>query len=1066
MAGLRVLGRAVSLGSALCLVVGCLVFLGATGSSASPTTFYVDSTAACPGSGTQASPWCDFTTVDRTIFQPGDQILLKRGDTFTTGILLEGSGTSTNYLTVSTYGSGAMPIINGNNNLNFTGLNLINTSYVQVENLSFENAGIGALINSGANTTGYRFLNLSFSGDGDGIQSTGSGTASNILVQDVEGVSNTLSCSNTSYPCVGSTLALGGVSNVIVNRLYSSNNCGETGWGVGPGSSNVVVENSESTGDGNCPAVGTTANFIDDSTNVTFVNDSITNVPTGVVDLSAIDIEPQDGPDNGINIEDNYLANNAGPGIEILDHPSPIANLNISGNVLSNNGAEPGTGYIPYPIWGQIWTDEWLPNFVEATGSIENNLYDAPTGTGGFEETHAGANLSGFNQSNNMSDSGPNNVWYAANGFSCTAQGASGWSYQSSADNSTWTNLSGCSTVDTLDQEWTTGGTASGFVSNFEELPPSTSTSWVARSWTAQNSGSVSIRGRILMTDPTCGSGVTAEITKNGSSTPIWGPQTIAAGDGVGVDTNLDGVSVKAGDVLHFAVQENGSGQCRVSWTPSVAIPNPATAVVIPSGGTNVSGTQTLDASASDSASPISKLQYVLTGGSLNDTVIATATPTYYGWLASWQSGNVANGAYTLQSVVTDAAGNVAYSPEVAINVDNSVTSNILLPSSSGSSVSGSQVTLDAAASDVVGVTKVEFHLTGGSLHDALIATASHSYYGWVASWNSTTVPDGTYTLQSVAYDAAGNQGASTGVTVIVENTPPTPSVAVPRSGSSASGSVVLGASAPANVGVTKVEFHLTGGSLNQALIATAAPTSYGWLAGWDSTTVPDGTYTLQAEAYDGAGLQAFSAGVTVVVENTPPTPTVLIPSSGGSVSGPQVLLDASAPPNVGVNQVQFRLTGGSLNNALIATATPTFYGWLAQWNSTTVPNGTYTLQSNATDGAGFQGVSTAVTVVVDNPPPTTSVLIPSNGASVSGTQVTLDASASDPGGVAKVEFHLTGGSLNNALIGTATLMYFGWAVSWNSTTVPDGTYTLQSEAYDGGGNLGVSPAITVTVSN
>ena len=51
---------------------------------------------------------------------------------------------------------------------------------------------------------------------------------------------------------------------------------------------------------------------------------------------------------------------------------------------------------------------------------------------------------------------------------------------------------------------------------------------------------------------------------------------------------------------------------------------------------------------------------------------------------------------------------------------------------------------------------------------------------GWTASWNSTTVPDGTYTLQSVAYDAAGNQGASSGVTVIVENTPPTPSVGDP----------------------------------------------------------------------------------------------------------------------------------------------------------------------------------------------------------------------------------------------------------------------------------------------
>ena len=134
------------------------------------------------------------------------------------------------------------------------------------------------------------------------------------------------------------------------------------------------------------------------------------------------------------------------------------------------------------------------------------------------------------------------------------------------------------------------------------------------------------------------------------------------------------------------------------------------------------------------------------------------------------------NGTYTLQSVVTDAAGNIAYSPGVTINVDNSVATNVLVPSN-GSWVSGSQVVLEAGASDVAGVTKVEFHLTGGSLNNALIATATPSSQGWTASWNSTTVPDGTYTLQSVAYDAAGNQGASSGVTVIVENTPPTPTV-------------------------------------------------------------------------------------------------------------------------------------------------------------------------------------------------------------------------------------------------------------------------------------------------
>ena len=118
--------------------------------------------------------------------------------------------------------------------------------------------------------------------------------------------------------------------------------------------------------------------------------------------------------------------------------------------------------------------------------------------------------------------------------------------------------------------------------------------------------------------------------------------------------------------------------------------------------------------------------------------------------------------------------------------------------------------------------------------------------------------------------------------------------------------------------------------------------------------TRSDGTYTLQSEATDGAALQAFSAGVTIIVENSAPTTDIVVPSSSGtSVSGTQVPLDATASANVRVNKVQYYLTGGSLDNAIIATASPTDYGWLASWNSTTVPNGTYTLQSEASDGAG-----------------------------------------------------------------------------------------------------------------
>ena len=195
-------------------------------------------------------------------------------------MILFGSGTSSNNLTVSAYGSGALPIIDGSENPSFIGINIYDSSYVTVSNVAIENAGLGILINDVTNETGFTFLGLDLSGNSEGIQSpagSGAGTVSNVLIQDVVGSDNTMSCSDNQ--CSGGTLDLGQVSNVVVNRLYSYGNCGETGWGLGSGATNVIVENSESVDDAACsPPEGSTANYIDNDSNVTFVNDSVTDV--------------------------------------------------------------------------------------------------------------------------------------------------------------------------------------------------------------------------------------------------------------------------------------------------------------------------------------------------------------------------------------------------------------------------------------------------------------------------------------------------------------------------------------------------------------------------------------------------------------------------------------------------------------------------------------------------------------------------------------------------------------------------------------------------------------------
>ena len=95
------------------------------------------------------------------------------------------------------------------------------------------------------------------------------------------------------------------------------------------------------------------------------------------------------------------------------------------------------------------------------------------------------------------------------------------------------------------------------------------------------------------------------------------------------------------------------------------------------------------------------------------------------------------------------------------------------------------------------------------------------------------------------------------------------------------------------------------------------------------------------------------------------PTTAVLIPSNGATQSGGAAILDAGASANV--TSVNFELTGGKLSHEVISGSTPTPSGWIGQWNTTTVPDGTYMLQSVASYAGGVTGTSAGITITVAN---------------------------------------------------------------------------------------------------
>ncbi len=82
-------------------------------------------------------------------------------------------------------------------------------------------------------------------------------------------------------------------------------------------------------------------------------------------------------------------------------------------------------------------------------------------------------------------------------------------------------------------------------------------------------------------------------------------------------------------------------------------------------------------------------------------------------------------------------------------------------------------VWMSAAASDTYyRLTSVEFQITGGGLPQPIVVKTAPTLLGWFGYWDATTDPGGSYTVRSVATDAVGNRGQSTGVTVILSNPP------------------------------------------------------------------------------------------------------------------------------------------------------------------------------------------------------------------------------------------------------------------------------------------------------
>lgn len=390
----------------------------------------------------------------------------------------------------------------------------------------------------------------------------------------------------------------------------------------------------------------------------------------------------------------------------------------------------------------------------------------------------------------------------------------------------------------------------------------------------------------VVVTKPAAGAIVSGTVTVAADATAdggVVGVQFKRNGSNLGSEDRSAPYSIEwnttavaNGSNVITAVARSASGRSTTSPEVTVTVSNnspgnpditpPSVSISAPGGGSTVSGTIAVTASATD-AGGVAAVQFKVDG--VNVGAEDTAAP----YSVVWNTTGVANGSHTVVAIARDAAGNSATSESVTVSVandqgspeDKTAPSVSVTAPGANATLSGT-VPVTAAAFDNVGIAGVQFKVDGADL-GAEDPTTPYS-----VQWNTNNASNGIHTIVAVARDAAGNSATSTEVIVTVKNDLASPSVSItsPAAGATLSGTVSVTANASDDLGVSGVQFRVDGVNLG------AEDTSSPYSATWNTTTATNGIHTLSAIARDGSGKTTASAAVSITVSNVvlPPPPS------------------------------------------------------------------------------------------------------------------------------------------------------------------------------------------------
>jgi hypothetical protein len=301
---------------------------------------------------------------------------------------------------------------------------------------------------------------------------------------------------------------------------------------------------------------------------------------------------------------------------------------------------------------------------------------------------------------------------------------------------------------------------------------------------------------------------------------------------------------------------------------------------------------------------------------------------------------------------------------------------------------------------------------------------------------------------QLFMYDLIIKSAAAAAVTT----PPPTVAIVAPAQNATVTGTnVTVSATAAAAGGLTiaSIQIKLDNANLGSSCLSSPCSVTL------NATTLSTGSHQLTAVATDSAGSTGTAATVTINVPG-PPVVAITTPAANATVYGSGVTVSATATAAGGltISSLQVKLDGANLGASCSASPCS------ATLNTTALSSGPHQLTAVATDSSNATSNSAAVAVNVPTPP-TVSITAPAANAAVSGSAVTVIATATPYSGLTIASIQI---KLDNANMG-ASCLSSPCSASLNASTLSLGSHSLTATATDSAGLSATSAPVSITVA-